>query len=225
MGALLLILAVLCGVVLADAVVENADAATLNLFGQALTGFTAGALLIMAAALGAVITCLLLFSVAASGRRRVRRRELRSSHHELEDRIADLERENATLRTQRPRAADGPLPAAVPPAPTEGLPRRARGARSARPATAATEPASRGTASGEPERGEAPVAAGRVNTSADSPPPAATAPPGDAPPPAATGSRPRTPDSPDSPEGPDKGDRHGRHERADEEIDSSSTGR
>jgi hypothetical protein len=99
MAAFLLILAVLCGVVLVDGVIENTASAGLTLFGQSLTGLSAGGVMLMAAALGAIITCLLLLSVAASSRRRARRKELRSSQHDLEDRIAELERENATLRS------------------------------------------------------------------------------------------------------------------------------
>src|SRR4029450_11098529 len=78
MGAVLLILAILGGVVLADAVVENTDAGTVTLFGQTVTGLTVGGLLVLAAALGAVITCLLLFSVPASRRRRAPRAHART---------------------------------------------------------------------------------------------------------------------------------------------------
>jgi uncharacterized integral membrane protein len=123
MAAFLLILAVLCGVVLVDGVIENTTSAGFTLFGQTLTGLSAGGVMLMAAALGAIITCLLLLSVAASSRRRARRKELRSSQHDLEDRIAELERENATLRStpttrtgQTDIVLDEPIPARSGPA-------------------------------------------------------------------------------------------------------------
>ena len=108
MGAIFFILAILCLLVIGDAVVENTEGGTVTLFGQQIAGFTEGGLLALAAGLGAIIACLLLLSVAASSRRRARRRELRSSQHDLEDRVAELERENAALRTQAPgrHAAD-----------------------------------------------------------------------------------------------------------------------
>jgi len=125
MTAILLVLAVLGLVVLGDAVFENTTSTDLTLFGQQLHGFTLGGLLAMSAALGALTTCLLLLSFATSSRRRARRKELRSSQHDLEDRIVDLERENADLRAQ-PAAASrsGARPAAVEaPAAASDIPR------------------------------------------------------------------------------------------------------
>jgi uncharacterized integral membrane protein len=132
MAAILLVLAVLALVVLGDAIVENTASTDFTLFGQHIAGFTHGGSLAIAAALGALATCLLLLAFAASSRRRSRRKELRSSQHDLEDRIADLERENADLRTQPVGATVGggtrPAPAApqtrqaVPPEPPRSEP-------------------------------------------------------------------------------------------------------
>ena len=114
MAAILLVLAVLALVVLGDAIVENTASTDFTLFGQHIAGFTHGGSLAIAAALGALATCLLLLAFAASSRRRSRRKELRSSQHDLEDRIADLERENADLRTQPIGASrSGARPATV----------------------------------------------------------------------------------------------------------------
>jgi hypothetical protein len=126
MTAILLVLAVLGLVVLGDAVFENTTSTDFTLFGQQLDGFAQGGLLAMSAALGALTTCLLLLSFAASSRRRARRKELRSSQHDLEDRIVDLERENADLRAQpvaasrsgaRPAASEAPAAGADVPQP------------------------------------------------------------------------------------------------------------
>jgi hypothetical protein len=119
MAAILLVLAVLGLVVLGDAVIENTAGTDLSLFGQHISGLTTGGMLALAAALGALTTCLLLLTFAASNRRRGRRKELRSGQHDLEDRIADLERENSDLRTQPVTAgtaggAARPAPAAAP---------------------------------------------------------------------------------------------------------------
>ena len=111
MAAVLLVFAVLGLVVLGDAVVENTTSVGFSLFGQSVSGFTQGGMLAMGAALGALVTCLLLLSSASSSRRRARRKELRTSQHDLEDRIADLERENADLRGARPVAAPVATPA------------------------------------------------------------------------------------------------------------------
>ena len=108
MAAILLVLAVLGLVVLGDAVIENTAGTDLSLFGQHISGLTTGGMLALAAALGALTTCLLLLTFAASNRRRGRRKELRSGQHDLEDRIADLERENSDLRTQPVTAAAAP---------------------------------------------------------------------------------------------------------------------
>jgi len=124
MAAILLVLAVLGLVVLGDAVIENTAGTDLSLFGQHISGLTTGGMLALAAALGALTTCLLLLTFAASARRRGRRKELRSGQHDLEDRIADLERENSDLRTQPvppPPPASAP-PAAPPPAAAKDRP-------------------------------------------------------------------------------------------------------
>jgi hypothetical protein len=129
MAALLLVLAVLGLVVLGDAIVENTASTDLTLFGQRFEGFTLGGWLALAAALGALATCLLLLTFAASTRRRARRKELRTSQHDLEDRIAELERENADLRGQAVSAdsADArSVPAEAPPPRAHVAPSAAR---------------------------------------------------------------------------------------------------
>jgi hypothetical protein len=100
MSALFLILAVLAAVIVGDAVVENTDSDTVTLFGQQITGLTQGALLLVAAGLGALTALLLVLALTASSRRRARRKDLRSTNREMEERVVDLERENAALRNQ-----------------------------------------------------------------------------------------------------------------------------
>jgi hypothetical protein len=148
MAAFLLILAVLCGVVLVDGVVENTASSHFTLFGQTLGGLSEGGVMLMAAALGAIITCLLLLSVAASSRRRARRKEMRSSQNDLEERIAELERENAALRSTPPSQTDvildepvGARPMTSPPAAAEPEPPLAPAGPSGRPPVAGEQAA------------------------------------------------------------------------------------
>lgn len=99
MAALLLILAILGIVVLVDAVIENTATQTLTLFGQELSGgLSIGEWLAVAAGLGLLIMLLLSAAGAASRRRRARRHDLRATKDEMADRVAELERENYSLR-------------------------------------------------------------------------------------------------------------------------------
>lgn len=107
MSVLLLILAILGVVVVVDAVLENTASSTVTLFGQELTGFSHGEWLAVAAALGFAIMLLLAGAVAAGGRRRARRQDLRATKDEMADRVAELERENYALRESQ-RSAPPP---------------------------------------------------------------------------------------------------------------------
>jgi hypothetical protein len=107
MSVLLLILAILGVVVVVDAVLENTASSSVTLFGQELTGFSHGEWLAVAAALGFAIMLLLAGAVAAGGRRRARRQDLRATKDEMADRVAELERENFALRESQ-RSAPPP---------------------------------------------------------------------------------------------------------------------
>jgi hypothetical protein len=99
MAAILLVLAVIVGVVIGDAVVANTDAGSLQLFDRTITGFSLGQLLIMAAGAGFLFALLLLSSWSSSKNRRLKRRDRR----DMQGRIGELERENAGLRDEADR--------------------------------------------------------------------------------------------------------------------------
>jgi hypothetical protein len=98
MAAFFLVLAVVVGVVIGDAVVANTSASNLALFDQTITGFTQGQLLVIAAGAGFLFATFLFLAFGSSKNRRMRRRERRDSHRDMEGRIGELERENAGLR-------------------------------------------------------------------------------------------------------------------------------
>ena len=98
MAAFFLVLAVVAGVVIGDAVVANTSASNLELFDQTITGFTQGQLLVIAAGAGFLFAAFLFLAFGSSKNRRMRRRERRLSHRDMEGRIGELERENAGLR-------------------------------------------------------------------------------------------------------------------------------
>jgi hypothetical protein len=98
MAAFFLVLAVIVGVVIGDAVVANTSAGSFELFNHTITGFTQGQLLVIAAAAGFVFAALLFLAFGSSKNRRMRRRERREVHRDMEGRIGELERENAGLR-------------------------------------------------------------------------------------------------------------------------------
>jgi hypothetical protein len=100
MAVFFLLLAVIVGVVIGDAVVANTGASSVQLFDQTITGFTQGQLLVIAAAAGLVFACLLFMAWGSSKNRRLRRRERRTIHRDMEGRIGELERENADLRDE-----------------------------------------------------------------------------------------------------------------------------
>jgi hypothetical protein len=99
MAVIFLLLAVLVGVVLGDALVENESAGAITLFGQSTDRFTDGQLMLGFAGLGVLFALLLVLSVSSTRRRRARRKERRTASRELEYRATELERDNARLRT------------------------------------------------------------------------------------------------------------------------------
>ncbi len=103
MAALFLVLAVVDAVLLGDAVLANTSASSVTVFDQAITGFTQGQLLVVAAGLGLLGALLLRLAWSSSGARRAKRRQLRAARRDLEGRVAELQRENATLRQELER--------------------------------------------------------------------------------------------------------------------------
>ena len=100
MAVFFLLLAVIVGVVIGDSVVANTDASSVQLFNQTITRFTQGQLLVIAAGAGFVFASLLFLAWGSSKNRRLRRRERRTVHRDMEGRIGELERENADLRDE-----------------------------------------------------------------------------------------------------------------------------
>src|SRR6266536_3392635 len=103
MAALFLVLAVVDAVLLGDAVLANTSASSVSVFDQSITGFTQGQLLLVAAGLGLLGALLLGLAWRSSGARRAKRRQLRAARRDLESKVAELERDNATLRQERER--------------------------------------------------------------------------------------------------------------------------
>ncbi len=103
MAALFLVLAVVDAVVLGDAVLANTSASSVSVFNHSITGFTQGQLLVVAAGLGLLGALLLGLAWRSSAARRAKRRQLRAGRRDLEGRVAELERDNATLRQERER--------------------------------------------------------------------------------------------------------------------------
>jgi len=98
MAAFFLLLTILVGVVLGDALVENDGASVFTVFGQTTGRFNQGQLLLVFAGLGFLFALLLGLSLASTRRRRTRRKERRGGRRELGERITELERDNARLR-------------------------------------------------------------------------------------------------------------------------------
>jgi hypothetical protein len=103
MAALFLVLAVVDAVLLGDAVIANTSASSVSVFDHSITGFTQGQLLVVAAGLGLLGALLLGLAWRSSGARRAKRRQLRAARRDLEGRVAELERDNATLRQEGER--------------------------------------------------------------------------------------------------------------------------
>jgi hypothetical protein len=104
MAALFLLLAVLVGVVLVDAVLENSAASAVTLFDRSFSQFSTGELMVIFAGLGFLLALFLFLAFGSSRSRRTRRRELRSARRDAESRVDDLEHENARLRDELARA-------------------------------------------------------------------------------------------------------------------------
>ena len=105
MAVLLFLLAIAGGVLVGDLVLENTAAGSVTVLDRSFTGFTEGQLLAAVAALGFVVGVLAVASVSLRRSRRVRRRELRRAEQDLTDEVAELERENSSLRDELARRA------------------------------------------------------------------------------------------------------------------------
>ena len=135
MAVLLFLLALAGGVLVGDLVLENTSAGGVTVLDRSFTGYSEGQLLAAVAALGFVVGVLAVGSVSLRRSRRVRRRELRRAEQDLTDEVAELERENSSLRdelarrvavSRRPGA--GGMPADLPPGSmAPGGERRTRG--------------------------------------------------------------------------------------------------
>src|SRR5262245_29593898 len=100
MAVLFLLLAILVGVVLAVAGLQNTDPSTATMFDRSFDQLTEGQLLIVAAGLGFLVALFLFLAVGASRTRRSRRKELRSRRRDAESRVDELERENVRLERE-----------------------------------------------------------------------------------------------------------------------------
>jgi type II secretory pathway pseudopilin PulG len=104
MAVLFLLLAVLVGVVIGDAMLENTTASTLTLFNRSFDQLSNGELLAVFAGLGFLLAVFLFLAFGSSRSRRTRRRELRSARRDAESRVEELEHENARLHDELARA-------------------------------------------------------------------------------------------------------------------------
>jgi hypothetical protein len=100
MAVLLLLLAIIGAVLVGDLVVENTAAGSVTVLQHLITGYSQGQLLAMAAALGFVVGLLAISSVSMRRTRRARRRQLRTVERDLTAQLAELERDNASLRNE-----------------------------------------------------------------------------------------------------------------------------
>jgi uncharacterized membrane protein YciS (DUF1049 family) len=119
MAILLFLLAVAGGVLVGDLVLENTASGSVTVLDRSFTDFTQGQLLAAVAALGFVVGALVVASLSLRRARRVRLRELRQTERDLTDEVAELERENQSLRgelARRDQRARRPAGPAMPPA-------------------------------------------------------------------------------------------------------------
>jgi hypothetical protein len=105
-AAFFLLLAVLIGVVLVDAVLENTSASSITLFDRSFDQLSGGELLVVFAGLGFLLALFLFLAFGSSKTRRSRRKELRSRRRDAEGRVDQLERENDQLRQELTRARE-----------------------------------------------------------------------------------------------------------------------
>ena len=103
MAVLFLLLAVLVGVVIGDAVLENSTASTVTLFDRSFDQLSDGELMAVFAGLGFLLAVFLFLAFGSSRSRRTRRRELRSARRDAEGRVQELEHENARLQDELAR--------------------------------------------------------------------------------------------------------------------------
>lgn len=103
MAAIFLVLAVIVGVVVGDAVLTNTGSSSVELFTRSTTRFTEGQLLLIAAGLGLLFAIFLLMAWGASSNRRAKRREHKLVRRDLESRVHELEDENMRLHGQLDR--------------------------------------------------------------------------------------------------------------------------
>ncbi len=103
MAAVFLVLAVVDAVLLGDAVLANTSASSVSVFNHSMTGFTQGQLLVVTAGLGLLLVLLPGLAWSWSSARRAKRRQLRAARRDLEGKIAELERDNASLRQELER--------------------------------------------------------------------------------------------------------------------------
>ena len=117
MAVLLLLLALIGAVLVGDLVVEDTAAGGVTALQHSITGYSEGQLLAMAAALGFVLGLLVVESVKMRRPRRARRRQLRTAERDLTAQLAELGRDNASLRQElahRDRPLARPAEAATP---------------------------------------------------------------------------------------------------------------
>jgi len=100
MAVFFLLLAVLIGVVVVDAVLENTGASNVTLFDRSIDQLSGGELLVVFAGLGFLLALFLFLAFGSSRTRRSRRKELKSRGRDAEGRVDELERENAQLRQE-----------------------------------------------------------------------------------------------------------------------------
>jgi uncharacterized membrane protein YciS (DUF1049 family) len=118
MAILLFLLAIAGGVLVGDLVLENTGPGSVTVLDRSFTDYTQGQLLAAVAALGLVIGALVVASLSLRKSRRVRVRELRQAERDLTDEVAELERENRSLRgelARRDPRQRRPAAAGVPP--------------------------------------------------------------------------------------------------------------
>jgi uncharacterized membrane protein YciS (DUF1049 family) len=117
MAVLLLLLAVVVGVLVGDLVLENPAAAVVTVLHHLISGYSEGQLLAAVAALGFVLGLLVVGAASLRRTRRTRRRQLRTAERDLTAQLAELERDNASLRQEladRDRPLARPAEAARP---------------------------------------------------------------------------------------------------------------
>jgi len=105
MAVLLFLLAIAGGVLVGDLVLENTAAGGVTVLDRSFTGFSQGQSLAAVAAVGYMVGVLAVASVSLRRARRIRRRELRRAEQELTAEVAQLERENSSLREELARRA------------------------------------------------------------------------------------------------------------------------